>query len=418
MTREELLAAGPERSARRSSRTASPSFGIIAGYFDRALAGEAPVLRMAASRRARQRHSLRSAHGAAAVVRPPADSRQHHRHHRAQAQPNCSRSASGACSSAWPATSISTMTLRSDHRDVVERVTPDASARSRCSTTRQRVCVYVAGQRLPREFAERDRRASPIGRAQRLVRARRSTCSGRSSSRDIARDALWENLRERRARRRPARLLVDADPRVRRPHPRHAGVVFPHAAQPAASRFRADGAPDAARRHRHRTQARGGRAARQRGALSRPVRQRHRRRLQRDGRRPVRVGQSGARADARLRARARSCSPLPHGDVLSSTPHERARDHRELERDGGVRNAEYQLRARDGTHHHGGRERAARPRRAAASSSATKARSPTSRERKRAEVAAVRGEGEGAGHAAVDRRRRHHDRCATAASST
>jgi PAS domain-containing protein len=44
------------------------------------------VLRMAAPRRARPRYPLRGPHGQTAVVRTPADPRQHHRHHRAQAQ--------------------------------------------------------------------------------------------------------------------------------------------------------------------------------------------------------------------------------------------------------------------------------------------------------------------------------------------
>ena len=78
-----------------------------------------------------------------------------------------------------------------------------------------------------------------------------------------------------------------------------------------------------------------------------------------------------------------------------------------LMRDGVVRNAEYQLRRRDGSHHRS-RERATRPRRAGTGHRPRGTIADIS-VRKQAEVQLFE-EGEGPGHARVDRRRRHHRR--------
>ncbi len=86
MTRDELLAVGPQQISAPTQQDGSPSFGVARGHFDRALAGDAPVLRMAAPRRTRARHSLRGPPGAPALLGQASHSRQHHRHHRAQAQ--------------------------------------------------------------------------------------------------------------------------------------------------------------------------------------------------------------------------------------------------------------------------------------------------------------------------------------------
>ena len=86
MTRDELLGVGPEKISPPFQQDGSPSFGVARGHIDRALAGDAPEFRMAAPRRARARHPLRGPPGPPALLGPAPDSRQHHRHHRTQAQ--------------------------------------------------------------------------------------------------------------------------------------------------------------------------------------------------------------------------------------------------------------------------------------------------------------------------------------------
>ena len=69
--------------------------------------------------------------------------------------------------------------------------------------------------------------------SQRLVRGRRLFAAAGHRGRYRSRRVVGKHAR-RRAGRRPAQLLVDADPLFRRPHPRHARAVFQDAAQPAA----------------------------------------------------------------------------------------------------------------------------------------------------------------------------------------
>ncbi len=258
------------------------------------------VLRMAAPRCAGTRHTLRSAPGAPALVRPPTDPRQHHGHHRAQAQRNCSRPASDGCSSVSPGTPTSPpRSKRSPRPPNRSRPTPLARSRSttrgRTSCTRSPACACPMNSSRPAVASRSGRATAPA--------PPRSSCSGRSS---------WPRSRATRsgstsARRRSPRACAPAGPR--RSARRTTGCsARSHciSASPAA-RCRRDfelmSRLTALAGDRDRAQALRGRPAPQRGAVSRPVRERHRRRLPVDRRRQVRVGESGARADARLRER-------------------------------------------------------------------------------------------------------------------
>ena len=86
MTRDELLAVGPERiSPPRAGRRHRVVRRRPRPHRSRAR-GRSALLRVDAPGRAGPRHSLRGPPGTAALLRPSADPRQHHRHHRAQAQ--------------------------------------------------------------------------------------------------------------------------------------------------------------------------------------------------------------------------------------------------------------------------------------------------------------------------------------------
>jgi hypothetical protein len=83
MTRDELLAMGPEQISPPLQQDGSPSFGIARGHIDRALAGEAPCF---SGCTATLGHIPASPPRAPAFLRQASHSRQHHRHHRTQAQ--------------------------------------------------------------------------------------------------------------------------------------------------------------------------------------------------------------------------------------------------------------------------------------------------------------------------------------------
>ena len=194
---------------------------------------------MAAPRCAGARHTLRSAPGAPALVRPAPDPRQHHGHHRAQAQ----RIARGR----------RTTGLRADHR--ATSTSPRRSRRSRRPPNRSRpmplctVSIYDAGANVLHHVAgTTPARRIPRGELVDVeIGPRNGSCAAAIFLQrqvvvaEIARDALWEHLREPGARGGSARLLVDADPRVGRPDARDRRAVLPPAAQPAEARLRADG---------------------------------------------------------------------------------------------------------------------------------------------------------------------------------
>ena len=135
--------------------------------------------------------------------------------------------------------------------EVVERVAPDSVCAIRMLDENGNAPESLRRSAPARRVRARDAKAIAVA-------ARNGSCAAAVYLQrqvivaDIARDALWENMRDVVLAAGSAQLLVDADSRVRRPHPRHARAVFPHAAQPAAPRLRADGAHDAARRHRDR----------------------------------------------------------------------------------------------------------------------------------------------------------------------
>ena len=81
-----LLASGPDRITPLAQSDGSPSFGVARGYIDGALAGEAPVFEWMHCDALGQTHALRGALRAPAELESPPDSREHHRHHRAQAR--------------------------------------------------------------------------------------------------------------------------------------------------------------------------------------------------------------------------------------------------------------------------------------------------------------------------------------------
>ncbi len=220
------------------------------------------------------------------------------------------------------------------------------------------------------------------------------------------RRALGAPARARR-RSRVAGLLVDTGPRFGRPHARHGRAVFQAAAQPPPPGLRTDGTADGARRNRHRAQTVRGSAAPQRSAVPQPVRECHRRRvsLHREG--PLRSSEPGAGAHARARHRRRPADSHGHGHAVHGL--ERARPPhldpapRRCRPRGGMPAAATRRHAGHGIDQctrdsrrrirdHGLRRHDHRHHRAQAGG-----------------TAAVRGKGKGAGHAAVDRRRGHHD---------
>ena len=205
-----------------------------------------------------------------------------------------------------------------------------------------------------------------------------------------------------------AGMLVDAHSRCGRPHARNAGSVFQNAREPDASRFRSDGAHDAACRHRNRTAACGKRAAGQRKPLSPAVRQRDGRRLQLNRRRPLRLGEPGTGANDRTRFAERDAHAADGNDL---PPSARTCGHPGCARTrwrGPQRRIPVATCRRH--HAHGHRKRACNPGRAWPVDGIRRhdLRYQRAQARRNRDVP---GEGEGAGHAAVDRGCRDHDRC-------
>ena len=110
-------------------------------------------------------------------------------------------------------------------------------------------------------------------------------------------------LARARGRGRAPRLLVDAHLRDRRLAARHVRALLPHSARARRARPRARRGGDARRRHRDRARALGGGCGRERGALSRSLRERQRADRDRHDGRVHHGGQPGLRARARVLAR-------------------------------------------------------------------------------------------------------------------
>ena len=218
MTREELLASGPERVSPNVQADGTPSFGVARGHIDRALAGEAPCFEWT--------HCDASGHEIPCevrLVRLPSSS---------------SRLVRGSITDITERKRAEFLAM--GERRVFERITsnvdlPDtleAIAETAERVTPDALCavtLYDARQQL----AAPGRRSPPAhavpacARERRGRRAQRILCGGRVPAapghrrRDHPRRALGAAARAR-AHGRPARLLVHADPRLRRPRARHA----------------------------------------------------------------------------------------------------------------------------------------------------------------------------------------------------
>ena len=305
MSREELLAAGPERISPPEQPDGTPSFGIARGYIDRALAGEAPCFEWL----------HRDAHGhdipcEVRMVRLPSSGR---RLIRGSITDITERKRSELLAIGERRV-FERMTSNADLAatleaisETAERVTPDALCTVSTYDESAGQLRHIAGQRLSREFLK------AIGEVG--IAARNGSCAAAIFLQrqvvvaEIARDALWENLRKPAL---AAGLRACWSTPIRVTDGRMVGTValyFRQPRSPLEARLRADGASHGPRGHRHRAHARGRGGAAQRSSLSRPVRERHRGRISRDRRRAARVGQPGPGMDARLRPRGRPARP-------------------------------------------------------------------------------------------------------------
>ena len=345
MSREELLAVGPERISPPVQSDGNPSFGAVRGHLDRALGRRGSVLRVDALRRTG--HVIPCE---VRLVRLPSSGQ---RLIRGSITDITERKRSEL--------------LAAGERRVFERITsnvePAGHARGHRGDRRTRHAgLPLRGDHVRRriEHASPRRRPPPAwplpeGRrtggsraSQRLLRRRDFSAAPGGRRRDLAGCALGAPARAG-SHGRIEGLLVHADPRLGWPHAGYRRPVFPPAAQPVETRLRADGAPHGAGRHRDRAQAHRAGLAPERGPLPRTVRERHRGRLPHRRRGRLRIRQPGPRRHARLRYVPRNCSRSLRRATFTSTRAGREVIVATLHRDGMVRNAECQLRRRDGT---------------------------------------------------------------------
>ncbi len=192
MSREELLAAGPERISPPEQPDGTPSFGIARGYIDRALAGEAPCFEWL----------HRDAHGhdipcEVRMVRLPSSGR---RLIRGSITDITERKRSELLAIGERRV-FERMTSNADLAatleaisETAERVTPDALCTVSTYDESAGQLRHIAGQRLSREFLK------AIGEVG--IAARNGSCAAAIFLQrqvvvaEIARDALWENLRK------------------------------------------------------------------------------------------------------------------------------------------------------------------------------------------------------------------------------
>ncbi len=259
--RRALLQDGSRGAARRAARTCSarrmqpdgsPSFGVDRAHIER---------RSRARRRCSNGCSaMRSGNDIPCEVRwvrlpvpdGTADPRQHHRHHRAQAHRAArGRRAARVRENRLAANVDLRVTLEAITRSRSNASAPTAAARIACSMTNGRRLNCAPARDLPPRVRARRWTASPVGGAQRLLRRRRLSAAPGHRRRHRARRAVGERARGRAAaglRSCWSTLIVASDGRVLGT----LALYLRHAAQPGASRLRADGAHDAARRHRDR----------------------------------------------------------------------------------------------------------------------------------------------------------------------
>ena len=230
MSRAGLLGSGPDKISPAHQADGTPSFGLPRGYIEGALAGEAAGVRVGALRFRRAEHALRSALRAPAEFQSAADSRQHHRYHRAQAG-RCDRGGRAArirknrrqCAAVRGAG----VDLRTDRARHAGELLRDQSA----WIMNGRRLNFGVAPNLPREFvAAMD--DAPIG-------IRFGSCAAAVY---LARQVTVADIETRRAVGIPARgraacglpgRLVDAHRRLGRPGGRHLRRVSAPAGHPA-----------------------------------------------------------------------------------------------------------------------------------------------------------------------------------------
>ena len=411
-TRDELLTIGPDMSVHRCRPTARLRLARIA----RSSSARWPAKRRTSN------GCIRDALGhdipcEVRLVRLPvrrasADPRQHHGHHRAQAQ----RSAGGRRAARIRAHHGQRRTrcdAGSDQRNGRKSHGGHGLRSSRWTRRGHESATLSPGSRLPDRVPRCDGLARSPVRA--TVPARpQSSCNARSSwPRSHAMRS--GNTRDVMRGRRLASLLVHADSRLRRPHPRHRGAVFQDAAQSTASRLRADVAHDRAGRDRDRTaHVRKKHCARARpntAACSRTSSKAF------TARRATGVSgrQSCALRKSSASTRSTNCCCRRLETIYPTL--ERARDHRGARARRRGPQCRKPIAARRRHARHGRGERACRHATSRAPLPVTKARLTDVTVRKRAESAAVRRKGKSAGHAAIDRRRRASRPMPTGASS-
>jgi len=192
MERETLLEAGPQALSPPVQPDGTPSFGIVRGYIDRALAGDAPVFEW--MHRDALGHDIPCE---VRLVRLPSSSR---RLIRGSITDITQRKRSETLAAGEKrvlermAGNVELPVTLEALTEAIERVAPDAFACVRLVEGSPQTLRYVAGRSLPDDYV--------AATALLKVAARRGSCAAAVYLRrqvivtDIARDALWEDLRE------------------------------------------------------------------------------------------------------------------------------------------------------------------------------------------------------------------------------
>ena len=224
---------GPEQISPPIQQDGSPSFGVARGHIDRALAGDAPCFEWL--HRDALGHDIPCE---VRLVRLPSSGR---RLIRGSIIDITERKRSELLAAGdrrvferITGNADLTATLEAI-TETAEKVTPDALCTVSVYEAETNTLHHVAGMRLPQDYLERE--AAPRDRpAQRIVRRRDLPAPPGNRRGNHARRALGAPARARR-RSRAAGLLVDAGPRFGRPHARHGRAVLQAAAQPPPRDF-------------------------------------------------------------------------------------------------------------------------------------------------------------------------------------
>ena len=192
MTRAELLQIGPANISAPFQSDGSPSFGVVRGHVDRALAGEAPNFEWL--HRDALGHDIPCE---VRLVRLPSSGR---RLIRGSITDITERKRSDLLA-AGDRRVFERITSHADLAatleaitETAEKVTPDATCTISIYEPEANVLMHIAGRRLPSDFLEAKRRVE--------VGPRNGSCAAAVFLQrqvivaDITRDALWEHLRE------------------------------------------------------------------------------------------------------------------------------------------------------------------------------------------------------------------------------